>query len=98
MSEIFSGVIQYFNKDRGFGMIRRDGAPPDQQDDFVHISAAKRAGIAELQEGMRLYYQIEASGPGRRLQAVDLRIDHGDLSEPEEDTTVEQAEAYRSCG
>ena len=46
MSEIFSGVLRFWNADRGFGFLIRDGVTHDRADDFVHASAVKREGEA----------------------------------------------------
>ena len=43
-----TGTVKWFNATKGFGFI----APDDgAKDDFVHISAVERAGLATLRRG-----------------------------------------------
>lgn len=50
------GTVKWFNTQKGFGFIQpEDGS----KDVFVHISAVERAGIARLNEGQRVSYEIQ---------------------------------------
>jgi len=50
-----TGVVKWFNVTKGYGFIQ----PEDGGNDvFVHISALQKAGIANLQEGQRLNYDL----------------------------------------
>ena len=50
------GTVKWFNDQKGFGFIQpEDGS----KDVFVHISAVERAGIARLNEGQRVSYEIQ---------------------------------------
>jgi CspA family cold shock protein len=40
---------------------------------FVHISAVERAGLASLQEGQKLAYEIERSRDGR-VSATNIQV------------------------
>ena len=64
-----TGVVKWFNPNKGFGFIQ-----PDQggKDVFVHISALERAGIRKLDEGMRISFEL-ASNKGR-VSAVNIKI------------------------
>jgi cold shock protein len=48
-----TGIVKFFNADRGFGFI----APSDGgKDVFVHATAVERAGIGRLVEGDKLKF------------------------------------------
>jgi CspA family cold shock protein len=53
---------------KGFGFIQRDDGQPDA---FVHISAVERAGMATLNEGDRLEFELEVDRRGK-YAAVNL--------------------------
>ena len=59
-----TGTVKWFNSQKGFGFI----APDDGGNDaFVHISAVERAGIADLQEGQKVGFELViAHGVGGR--------------------------------
>lgn len=49
------GTVKWFNAQKGFGFIQpNDGG----KDVFVHISAVERAGLASLNEGQKVRYEI----------------------------------------
>ena len=50
------GTVKWFNAQKGFGFIQpEDGS----KDVFVHITAVERAGMANLNEGQKLSYEIQ---------------------------------------
>ena len=51
-----TGIVKWFNPNKGFGFIQ-----PEQggSDVFVHITALERAGIANLNEGQRVSYELK---------------------------------------
>ena len=63
-----TGTVKFFNAMKGFGFISRDDGQPDA---FVHISAVERAGMATLNEGDRLSFDIEVDRRGK-FAAVNL--------------------------
>jgi CspA family cold shock protein len=63
-----SGVVKFFNAMKGFGFIQRDDGQPDA---FVHISAVERAGMATLNEGDKLEFELEVDRRGK-YAAVNL--------------------------
>jgi CspA family cold shock protein len=64
-----SGTVKFFNAMKGFGFIQRDDGQPDA---FVHISAVERAGMATLNEGDRLEFELEVDRRGK-YAAVNLQ-------------------------
>ena len=65
-----TGTVKWFNPAKGFGFIEpEDGS----QDAFVHISAVEAAGLATLNEGQKVSFDIEAGKDGKS-SAVNLSI------------------------
>jgi cold shock protein len=64
---VASGVVKWFNAEKGFGFISQEGAP----DVFVHYSAIQKQGYRSLDEGERVEFEVRQSDKG--LQAVDVR-------------------------
>jgi CspA family cold shock protein len=52
-----TGVVKWFNSQKGFGFIQPDNGGPDV---FVHISAVERAGMTTLNEGQKISYEVLA--------------------------------------
>jgi CspA family cold shock protein len=67
MSERVTGTVKWFNSQKGFGFIEREGGP----DVFVHHSAIQSEGYRELNEGERVEFTI-TQGP-KGLQASDVK-------------------------
>lgn len=61
-----NGTVKWFNADKGFGFIERDGA----DDLFAHFSAIQGDGFKTLEEGQQVTFDVEdgARGP----QAVNI--------------------------
>jgi cold shock protein len=63
------GTVKWFNAQKGYGFIQpEDGS----KDVFVHISAVERSGVANLQEGQRLSFDLERGNQGK-TSAVNLQ-------------------------
>jgi CspA family cold shock protein len=67
---IFSGIVKWFNKTKGFGFIIPTEGGPDV---FVHISAVERAGYRGLEEGQNIRYKLQTNKQGK-TSAVDLEL------------------------
>ena len=61
--------MKWFNADKGFGFIARDGGGKDV---FIHISALERSGIASLNEGERVVVDVVEGRKG--LEAARIRL------------------------
>ena len=63
-----SGTVKFFNAEKGFGFISREGA----DDVFVHFSQIEGEGYRSLQEGQRVEFEV---GPGRKGdEARNVRV------------------------
>jgi CspA family cold shock protein len=65
-----TGVVKFFNGQKGFGFIVRDDGAEDV---FVHISAVEQAGLTGLAEGQPLGFTLVDRGG--KISATDLKID-----------------------
>lgn len=64
------GVVKWFNPQKGFGFIQpEDGG----QDVFVHISAVERAGMATLNEGQKVSFELEQDRRSGKTSAGQLQ-------------------------
>lgn len=64
-----TGTVKWFNPTKGYGFI----APDDGgQDVFLHISAVERAGMASVNEGQKLQFELEKGRSGKTA-AVNIK-------------------------
>ena len=66
MSELVSGVVKWFNDDKGYGFIEREGGA----DVFVHFRAISGDGFKTLTEGQTVTFDVEEGPKG--LQAANV--------------------------
>lgn len=66
MSERITGVVKWFNSQKGFGFIEREGGP----DVFVHYSAITSEGFRDLKEGERVEFSITEGPKGPQASEV----------------------------
>ena len=66
-----SGTVKWFNPVKGFGFISPDDGTKDA---FVHISAVERAGLAGLNEGQKIEYELQ-SGQNGKSSAENLKVE-----------------------
>lgn len=66
-----TGVVKWFDTAKGFGFIK----PDDKQADvFVHVSALKRAGLEDLQDGQKVEFELEQNPRNGKSSAERLRV------------------------
>jgi CspA family cold shock protein len=58
-NSMVTGTVKWFNGEKGFGFISREGG----DDVFVHFSAIQGDGYRTLEEGQRVQFDV---GPGRK--------------------------------
>jgi CspA family cold shock protein len=64
------GTVKWFNGQKGFGFIQPDDGGNDV---FVHISAVERAGLASLNEGQKIAYELERDQKSGKMSAGQLQ-------------------------
>lgn len=65
-----TGVVKWFNGQKGFGFIQPDDGG---QDVFVHISAVERANMVSLNEGQKIWYELEKDPRNGKTSASQLQ-------------------------
>ncbi|GAB1470427.1 cold-shock protein [Chloroflexota bacterium] len=68
MSDRIIGTVKWFNGDKGYGFIEREGGP----DVFVHFSAIQSDGYRSLQEGQKVEFTVEKGPKGPQASNVTL--------------------------
>ncbi len=69
MSEqLETGIVKWFNDEKGFGFIARDGG----EDVFVHFTAINSEGRRSLQEGQNVSFEVTAGQKGPQAENVTI--------------------------
>jgi cold shock protein len=66
-----TGVVKFFNTERGYGFVKPDDGGRDV---FVHITAVEAAGLKSLNEGQRISFDVEPDKKGKGPKAVNLVV------------------------
>jgi cold shock protein len=66
-----TGVVKFFNGERGYGFIKPDDGGRDV---FVHITAVEQAGLKSLNEGQHISFDVEPDKKGKGPKAVNLVV------------------------
>jgi CspA family cold shock protein len=65
-SVLATGTVKWFNAEKGYGFISREGGA----DVFVHYSAIEGAGYRSLEEGQRVEFEVTSGPKGDPAQTV----------------------------
>jgi cold shock protein len=63
-----TGVVKWFNDQKGFGFIQVDGG----DDIFVHHSAIESKGFRSLSEGQKVSFEIQDTAKGKAAAQVKI--------------------------
>jgi cold shock protein len=66
-----TGVVKWFNGQKGYGFIQPDDGGKDV---FVHIGAVERAGLSHLNEGQKISFELKADRKTGKMNADNLRV------------------------
>lgn len=66
-----TGTVKWFNTQKGYGFIAPDGGGSDV---FVHISAVQRSGLAGLDEGQKVSFELATDRRTGKTAADRLAI------------------------
>ena len=63
------GKVKWFNDQKGYGFIQRDGG---EKDVFVHFSAIQGDGFKTLKEGQKVRFEVENAPKGPQAKNVQI--------------------------
>ncbi|MFB6613658.1 cold-shock protein [Streptomyces sp. NPDC085524] len=62
-----TGIVKWFNSEKGFGFIQQDDGGPDV---FVHFSAIETQGFKSLDENQKVEYNVTQGPKGPQAERV----------------------------
>jgi CspA family cold shock protein len=65
-----TGIVKFYNTQRGFGFIQPDDGGKDV---FVHATAVERAGMRDLVEGQKIGFEVEVDRRSGKDAAANLQ-------------------------
>ena len=63
---MITGTVKWFNENKGFGFIEREGGP----DVFAHFSAIQSTGYKTLAEGQRVEFIVTDGQKGPQAEQI----------------------------
>lgn len=66
-----TGIVKWFNSEKGFGFIQQDDGGPDV---FVHFSAIAATGFRSLEENQPVEYDVTQGPKGPQAENVTPRM------------------------
>jgi CspA family cold shock protein len=66
-----TGVVEFFNSEKGYGFVKPDDGGPDV---FVHVSALEQAGISSLPEGSRISFEAVMDKRKGKTNAQNVKL------------------------
>ena len=66
MSDVIEGTVKWFNDEKGYGFIEREG----QSDVFVHFRSIQGDGFKSLKEGQKVQFTIGEGQKGPQAENV----------------------------
>ncbi|PYH46740.1 cold-shock protein [Aspergillus saccharolyticus JOP 1030-1] len=66
MSERQTGIVKWFNDEKGYGFITPDNGP----DLFVHFRAIEGSGFRALKEGQKVTFEVVQGQKGSQAEKV----------------------------
>jgi CspA family cold shock protein len=68
MSDRITGTVKWFDEQKGFGFIERQG----DTDVFVHFSAIEGSGYKSLTEGQRVEFNVSQGQKGPQADNISV--------------------------
>jgi len=66
---VATGIVKWFNSEKGFGFIELDGGGSDV---FVHYSAIDGGGYRDLADGQKVQFDVTQGAKGPQAEKVRL--------------------------
>jgi len=66
-----TGIVKWFNADKGFGFITNDNGGEDA---FVHFSDIASEGYKSLNEGQKVTFDMETDPKNGKLRAARVTV------------------------
>ena len=64
-----TGIVKWFNSEKGFGFIEQDGGGSDV---FVHYSAIDSGGYRDLADGQKVEFDVTQGPKGPQAEKVHV--------------------------